>query len=309
MARVPTLRRVRLFLACCCFSLLCHAQSLAPRAYVIVPVRSNAITITDNWQTGSVLLPGGLPIEDSTGRINTPILSYYTGFGLLGRSANFTVSLPYAVGTFSGNVKDQGVSVYRSGLEDASMRFSVNLKGGPAMDVTEFRSWRQKTLIGASMVVVTPTGQYDAARLINYSARHWAFRPEIGLSQRWRRWLVDVYGAVWLFTPNRQEYPTHFVQTQKPIAAVESHLSYDVKARLWFSFDANFWRGGTTSLNGVERPLTLQENSRIGATASIPVSRRQSLKFSYSGGAYYTFGGNFQSLSLAWQYSWITKPK
>jgi hypothetical protein len=40
--------------------------------------------------------------------------------------------------------------VYRSGLLDSVYRFSVNLKGGPAMPPQDFMKWRQKMLIGVS---------------------------------------------------------------------------------------------------------------------------------------------------------------
>jgi hypothetical protein len=39
------------------------------------------------------------------------------------------------------------------------------------------------------------------------------------------------------------------------------------------------------NVNGEQRVLTLQANSRVGVTASAPVSRRQSLKISYSDGS------------------------
>ena len=67
----------------------------------------------------------------------------------------------------------------------------------------------------------------------------------------------------------QSEWDKHF--SQKPVGAFEGHLSYDVKQRLWFSLDGNFWVGGRTSINGVENPLTLQANSRIGVTASVPL--------------------------------------
>jgi hypothetical protein len=37
--------------------------------------------------------------------------------------------------------------------------------------------------------------------------------------------------------------------------------------------------------------------------------KHQSLKVSYSDGAYVRFGGNYQSVSVAWQYSWLGWPK
>jgi hypothetical protein len=41
----------------------------------------------------------------------------------------------------------------------------------------------------------------------------------------------------------------------------------------------------------------------------MPISKHQSLKFSYNNGAYINYGGNFQNVSVAWQYSWIGWPK
>jgi len=79
--------------------------------------------------------------------------------------------------------------------------------------------------------------------------------------------------------------------------------------RCWVSLDGNFWFGGTTSLNGLPNPATRQTSSRIGGSAAIPMSKHQTIKFSYSNGAYVRFGGNYQSITVAWQYSWLGWPK
>ena len=169
--------------------------------------------------------------------------------------------------------------------------------------------WHQKLLIGASIKVVAPTGQYDPTKLINYGANRWAFKPEIGVSRRWGHWLLDAYGGIWFFTTNHEYFPGKVTQTESPIGSFEGHISYDVKPRLWVSFDANFWTGGTTTLNGVENSLTHQKNSRIGGTVSLPVTKHQALKVSYNKGAYIRFGGNYNNVSVGWQYSWVGKPK
>ena len=75
------------------------------------------------------------------------------------------------------------------------------------------------------------------------------------------------------------------------------------------SADGNFWWGGVTSLNGIRNPNTRQTSSRIGATVSLPYSKHQSVKVAYSDGTYVRFGGNYQSLQVAWQYSWLGRPK
>ncbi len=99
------------------------------------------------------------------------------------------------------------------------------------------------------------------------------------------------------------------LKTQEPIGSFEGHLSYDVKPRLWFCLDGNFWFGGVTSLNGIVNANTRQTGSRIGVPGSVPVTKHQSLKCSYSDGTYIRFGGDYQSVSVAWQYSWLGKPK
>jgi hypothetical protein len=297
-----------------CFVPLSIAQDLAPRAYIITPIHTNAVTLTYSYYTGNILLDGGGPITGATAKVNIPVLSLFHSFRFFGRTANFVASLPYGVGNFRGTVAEAEVRSYRSGLLDSALRFSVNLRGGPAMDVRDYSKWRQKTLIGASIRVVTPTGQYDPTKLINYGANRWAFKPEIGLSRRWGHWVLDAYGAVWFFTTNDEFFsrnqfnPGVTKQTQKPIGAFEGHLSYDVKPRLWASLDGNFWSGGRTSSNGVENPSTLQKNSRIGGTVSVPIGKHHSLKFSYNNGAYIRYGGNFQNISVAWQYSWLGRP-
>jgi hypothetical protein len=298
-------------IALCAMQVL-WAQDLAPRAYIITPLHSNAITLTWAFYDGGVNFNGTIPITGATGTYNVPVFSYYHSFSFFGRSANITASLPYAVGNFSGNVLGTQRSIYRSGLLDFSARLSVNLKGGPAMPVQTFVKWKQKMLLGASLKIVAPTGQYDPTKLINWGINRWAFKPEFGYSQRWGHWVLDGYAGVWFYTANNAFYdiPVPKPQTEAPVGSFEGHLSRDFKnPRLWASLDGNFWVGGITSLNGIRNLKSEQTGSRIGGTFSVPVSKHQSLKFSYSNGTYIRFGGNYQNVSVAWQYSWLGRPK
>jgi hypothetical protein len=296
------------------FVQVAYSQDLAPRAYVITPVHSNAALLSYSFYNGEILFNGILPITDTSATVNVPTFTLYHSFNLAGRSANFTATLPYGVGNFSGKLSDVQHNVYRSGLLDTVLRFSVNLKGGPALSRQEFRSWRQKWLIGASVKVTMPTGQYDSTKLINCGSNRWAFKPELGISRRWGNWIADAYSGVWFFTANpkffsENEYASGiYRQTQKPIFSFEGHLSYDVKPRMWVSFDGNYWHGGATSLNGIENPATVLSNSRLGGTVSVPVTSHQSFKVSYNYGAYIRYGGNYQNVSVAWQYSWLGRP-
>jgi hypothetical protein len=292
------------------------AQDLAPRAYLITPLHSNAVTLTWSWYDGGLNFNGAIPVKDARGTYNVPVFSLYHSFRFFGRSANITASLPYAVGNFTGELFNQERSVYRSGLLDFSARFSVNLYGGRAMELPQFSKWKQKVLLGASLKVVAPTGQYDPNKLINWGINRWAFKPELGYSQRLGNWVLDGYAGAWFYTTNSAYFdtPVPRPQTEAPVGSFEGHLSYDasrfgrLKAlRAWASLDGNFWWGGITALNGIRNLDTKQTGSRLGATISLPYTKRQSIKIAYSDGTYIRFGGNYQNLQVAWQYSWIGK--
>ena len=304
-------------ITCLALCVLCaaKAQDLAPRTYVVAPTHQNAVILSYAYLNGNLAFEGSVPITDATASIGLPTISYFRTLNFFGRSANFTVALPYGVGEYQGTVAEVPHQAHISGLLDSVYRFSVNLKGGPAMSPQQFVKWRQKILLGASIKIVAPTGQYDPTKLINWGGNRWAFKPEFGYSQRWGHWVLDGYGAVWFFTTNpeffshNQFFPGVQVQTQTPIGAFEGHLSYDFKPRLWVSFDSNFWFGGKTSLNGVQNQLTVQRSSRVGLTGSVPLTSHQSLKMSYSRGAYIRFGGNYDNVSVAWQYTWSGWPR
>ncbi len=303
------------FFACLVITPL-MGQDLSPRAYLITPVNSNAVTLTYGFYNGGLDFNGTIPITGATGTYSVPVLTYYHSFSFFGHSANVNGSLPYAVGTFSGDVLGKHGSIYRSGLMDLSARLSVNLKGGRAMQAKEFAKWKQKMILGASLKIVAPTGQYDGTKLINWGINRWAFKPEFGYSQRFGKWVVDGYAGAWFYTTNSEAFnrPVPTPQSEKPIGSFEGHLSYDLshlakkkRLRAWASLDGNFWFGGVTTLNGIQNLETKQTASRIGGTFSLPYTSHQSLKVSYSDGTYVRFGGNYQNLQVAWQYSWLGK--
>src|SRR5262249_6270322 len=120
---------------------------------------------------------------------------------------------------------------------------------------------------------------------------------------------LDAYGAVWFYTRNSQFFPGTRSQSEDPVGAVEAHLSYNFQPRLWLSLDANYWWGGETSVNGIRNLATNQKNSRVGFTLAMPLTKHQSLKLSFSDGAYITYGGNYRNVTVSWQYGWLSAMK
>src|SRR5689334_1897514 len=99
------------------------AQDLAPRAYIVAPVHSNAVTLTYSFFDGNIVLSNAVPIAGATGQFNVAVFSYVHSMRFLGRSANFGYSLPYGVGQFRGQVIGAETKAYRSGLLDSNIRF------------------------------------------------------------------------------------------------------------------------------------------------------------------------------------------
>jgi hypothetical protein len=168
------------------------AQDLTPRAYFPTPVSSNAVIVTYAVSAGDVVFDPTLPVADSTGTIHGVAGSYYYAFNFFGRSANLAATLPFAAGSVRGDVSGAETDVYRAGLGDTVARLAVNLRGGPARSPVEFaRAGPTRSVLGASLKVVMPTGQYDHGRLINLGTHRWAFKPELGYARRvtrsWRR--------------------------------------------------------------------------------------------------------------------------
>src|SRR5436853_7191975 len=81
-----------------------HAQDLAPRAYVITPIHSNAITLTYSFFDGSLVFEGTIPITGAQARVNVTIFNYSHSLKLFGRTANFAGSLLSCIGRLWGTV-------------------------------------------------------------------------------------------------------------------------------------------------------------------------------------------------------------
>ena len=192
--------------------------------------------------------------------------------------------------------------VDRFGLADPRLRFAMNLYGAPAMTPKEFASYQQQTIVGVSLTVAPPLGQYDPAKLINLGTNRWSFKPEIGFSRHYGKWVIEAMAGVWLFTDN-----TDFVggrtREQDPIVATQFHVTYRFTRSMWLAADANYFTGGRTTIGG-KQSLDLQRNSRVGATFSRAFNRGQAIRMSVSRGAYTTIGADFTSIAVGYNYAW-----
>jgi hypothetical protein len=278
-------------------------QEMEPRAYSPAPIGTQFVLLGYAHQSGDVLLDSSLPLKDVSIKFNLASVGYGRTFDLAGHQASAAVLVPYIWGTAKGLVFENQVNVRRSGGGDIRVRFSTLLKGGAALSPKEIVQRKPTTLIGASVVIVVPSGQYDPQRLVNPGSNRWAFKPEIGVSKPQGRWTLEGTAGVWLFTPNNS-FLGNSRRTQKPMASFSGNIVYTLRRRMWVSGNATFFTGGSTVLNGTANS-DRQRNARVGATFSLPLNGRQSLKVAWAKGVTTRIGGNLNTIAFAWQYAWF----
>jgi hypothetical protein len=283
-----------------------EAQELVPAAYVPAPYGINLVTLTTALNRGDLAFDPSGPIDEANGDIATAAIAYGRTFGLAGRSANIGIALPGVDGSLEGLYLGEPASADRTGFGDASVRLAVNLFGAPAMSPAEFATYRPTTLVGASLVIKAPTGQYDSTRLINIGTNRWSFKPEVGVVQVIGKWALDAYLGAWFFTDN-DEFFGGTSRHQDPVITTQFHVRRRFSPRVWAAADANFWYGGQTTIDGRVND-DLQRNSRVGLTVVWTPRRGHTLRFAASSGAITRIGGDFDSFGFAYGYSWRGKP-
>jgi hypothetical protein len=283
------------------------AQELEPRAYSPSPVGTTFVVVGFGRSTGDVTFDPSIPINDVHAVLNSSFLGLGQTFGLFGRQALVTASLPYAWGKVTGQVGEQSGFITRSGLADIKIRFSLNLYGAPALGPKEFAATRRRSpIVAASLTVNAASGQYDPTKLINLGTNRWAFKPEVGMSYPVKKLDLDFYFGAWFFTDNPSFYPGNSNRSQDLLTSAQAHVSYTFRRNLWCAFDSTWYGGGATRIdNG---PASERENSsRLGATLSLPLVNRQSLKIAYSSGVTAQVGSSFSTLSVSWQFVWFDR--
>ena len=278
------------------------AQELEPRAYTNTPVGLNFLIAAYAYSSGGVATDPALPIKDAHLHIHSAILAYARSLNVLGTSGKVDVVLPYAWLSGSAEVVGQPREREVSGLADPRLRFSVNLYGAPALSVEEFTSYKQDLIVGASLQVGIPLGQYDSEKLVNLGTNRWSVKPALGISKACGRLTIEASGGITFYTTN-DDFFGGKSRSQEPIYSLQGHLSYNFSRGMWVGLDGTYYTGGRTTTDGV-KDNNFQGNTRVGVTFALPVNRYNSIKLYASTGVSTRTGGNFDTLGIAWQYRW-----
>lgn len=221
---------------------------------------------------------------------------------LWGDTGKLDAVVPY--GWASGDATYAGEPGHREvdGFGDPTARLTWNFIGAPALTLSEFRTRRLDWIIGASLRVQVPLGQYDDTKILNLGTNRWSFKPELGISKPWRHWTFEVATGVTFYTDN-DDYLGGSTREQDPLFAMQLHAIYSFPRGIWAGFDGTFYEGGQSAINGTVND-DRQSSSRAGLTVSVPVNPENSFKVYVSTGATARVGGDFDTAGIVWQYRW-----
>jgi hypothetical protein len=277
-------------------------QDAEPRSYSNTPIGLNFLIAGALYSQGKLAFDPDLSVANANFHSKTGLLAYVRSFDFAGQSAKLDVVVPATSFAAWGLVDGQPRERDMAGLGDPRFRVSVNLIGAPALSVKDFANYRQDLIVGVSLQVSSPLGQYDDSKLLNLGNHRWSFKPELGISKAIGPWTFELAPSVTFFTDNTDFFGgNNFAQA--PFYAVQGHILYTFQSGAWFALDGVYFSGGRTSLNRVKSDNE-QRNTRAGFTVALPIDRQNSLKLSASTGITTRTGSEFTAVGVAWQYRW-----
>jgi hypothetical protein len=279
-----------------------HAGEIEPRAYVNTPVGINFLLAGYAYSDGGLSTSASSPIKDAKLTMNTGVLAYARTMDVWGKSGKFDAILPYSELSGSAVVAGQPRERKVSGFNDPLFRFSVNFFGAPALSLEEFANYQQDVLIGASVQVSTPLGQYDKEKLVNLGNNRWFVKPDMGISKAWGALTLEFSTGVFFFSKN-DDYFGGKTLKQDPLSTTQVHATYNLGRGVWAALSWAYDYGGRTTIDGV-RSDDSHSNSRLGATLAVPVNRNNSIKLFGSTSLHTKAGTGFDLAGILWQYRW-----
>lgn len=284
---------------CLLIPIALNAQDVQPRVYAPAPVGVNILTLGYAYSTGSVLFDKTVPIDDVLADIHSFNVAYSRSIAVLGMAGRADVAVPFVSGDWEGEVTQSRESTSLTGIGDPALRFALFFIGAPALTRDEFAGFKPKTIVGITLRMQLPLGQYDASKIINLGSNRWLLSPQIGVWHVIRNITIEAYAGVWLFSDNKEFLGTN-IRSQDPLVTFQVHVSYLFHNGIWIAVSSRQSLGGTVSIDGGDR-LDPETNNRLGLAFSMPVKSRYALKLIATTGIVATAGNDYNTFAVTWQ--------
>lgn len=233
-----------------------NAQELEPRRWSHLPKNTNFAAVGYAFTKADIFFDPVLETEDVELDQHTVVVKYIRTFEFLDHSARVDFTVPYKDAHWEGLLQGKPTTLTRSGLADPVVRFVMYLIGAPPLEGKEFAKYRVahqvETIVGTSVAVHLPLGQYYEDKLLNLGENRFTIRPTLGVVHNHGKWSGEITGSAWFFTENDDFWKGNN-REQNPLYTLKGHLIYTHRPGLWVSGSAGYGYGGESSVNGVEK--------------------------------------------------------
>jgi hypothetical protein len=300
---------VRLFRPFAAAAVLCvprvlYAQFTDARTYTQGPVGLNQLELEYQYTRANASFDTSLAVGSANLDQNKGTVSYTHNFSTLGHLTWVTANVQG--GSLSGYAAATNTSGSTSGMGASSFEVAGLLLGGQALSAAELATREPTTIVGMSLTVTAPNGQYDPGRVFNLGSNRWSFKPEVGVSYPFgpeRKWELDGYINAYFFTSNTAYQGTEILK-QEPLPGLEVHLSYSVRPNFWVSLDSRYAFRGETVVDGQAQD-NAQRNLVVGTEANWSPNSHNSLDIVFARALVHVNAPAATSVSVSYTYSWV----
>ncbi|MCX7551877.1 transporter [Xanthomarina sp. F2636L] len=280
-----------------------YAQDIEPRRWSSMPLGTNVIGAGFSHVFGNIEFDPVLQAEDASVTVNSLAFQYVRPFKIGNKQARIDVLLPVSSAKWEGLLNGEARSISRTGLADPRLRLSINFIGPKAMTIKEMQEFMKDnptyTTVGASVAISFPFGQYYGDKLLNLGSNTFVFRPQIGMTHNWSSWSYELSTSVFIYTNNNDFYIDQ-TKKQKPLFAIQTHLTKQFKHRIWTTLSFGYGLGGNSIVNRQHKDDE-RGNFLGGLSAGMPIFKKQAIKIAY--GTTLTLkdiGANTNGFILGW---------
>jgi hypothetical protein len=280
-----------------------YAQFTDPRAYANSPVGVNQIEFDYAYAHSDASIDTSLVVAGAKFNLNVGVIDYARYFGFIHRLAWVEASVPVA--GLNGSITGTDIRGSVAGTGDSSYQVAMLLKGGPALRVPQFATYKPSTTVGVSLTITAPTGLYNPDKLLNLGSDRWSFKPEIAVSLPFgpeQKWEFDAYGNVYFFTDN-SSYRGLEILRQEALPGLENHISYSFNNSLWTSLDMRYSFRGDTFINGTDQSNS-QHNFTLGSELNVSLSPHNALVFEFAKPLLHNNGPSYTGFAVKYSHSW-----
>jgi hypothetical protein len=122
--------------------------------YTNSPVGTNQVELLYAYARSNTSVDSSLVVGGAKFHLNQGVVTYTRYFGLKDHLAWVEPSIPIA--GLSGSISGTNISGSVTGTGDSSYQAGMLLKGGPALRVSEFESYKPTTSIGVALSSLLP---------------------------------------------------------------------------------------------------------------------------------------------------------